>query len=350
MNSKSKNRPLRYLIVLLVLALGIGAWFFDLVREKSSPAERVRPVRVVSPEPAVFEEGFSVRAFLESDTTVTIVPLVSGTIERMDIDVGDAVHIDEVIAKIDPEPYELALTQAEASFYAAESTFRRTKQLYEADATTVQNYDQARARYEAARSQRDLARLRLGYTAVRSPIDGVVLIRYLTDGDVASTDHPILTVGDVTDLVVRAAVPEDYYRSFFGKTDEIEVRLSVSGETYPGKITRVGPYVAAETRTFEVVCTVGGDLSVLRPGMSAGVTFVLDTRKDVLSIPIEALGYGNTLWYVQEGRARQMKAPALSTGDERIEIPPSHADRLFIVAGHHFLEEGSPIEIAGASK
>jgi RND family efflux transporter MFP subunit len=350
MKSKPKNHSLRYLIIALVLAGGIGAWYLSIVREKPSPAVRVRPVRVVQPESADFEESFTIRAFLESDKTVTIVPLVSGTIERMDIDVGDAVRVDEVIAKIDPEPYALALTQAEASFYAAKSTFRRTQQLYEADATTVQNYDQARARYEAARSMRDLARLRLGYTAVRSPIDGVVLIRYLTGGDVASTDHPILSVGDVSDLVVRAAVPEDYYRAFYRKAEEIEVRLTVGGETYPAEIKTIGPYVSAETRTFEVVCIVGGDLSVLRPGMSARVTFVLSTREDVLSIPIEAIGYGNTLWYVEEGRAWAMKMPSASSDGKRIEIPRSHADRQFIVAGHHFLEEGSAIEIAGASQ
>ena len=266
MNAQPRRRWIHFLLIPVVLAGGFGWWYLGIRQPAPTRDEVIRTVRVARPKRADLEERFSVRSVIETDQTVTVLPLVSGTIQQLPVDVGDAVRTDGVIARIDPAQYELALAQAEASFTAAESTFQRTRSLYEANATPVQDYDHARAQYEAARSQRDLAQLRLGYTTVRSPVDGVVMVRHLSGGDIASPERPIVTIGDLTDLVVRAAVPEERYRHFADATESIDVRLRIAGEVYPATIRTVGPYVAAETRTFEVICTVGGDLSTVSPG------------------------------------------------------------------------------------
>lgn len=350
MSAQSQRRGARFLLVPLVLAAGIGWWYLSVQHAAPPRDEVVRTVRVARPERTNMEERFSVRSFVEADQTVTVLPLVSGTIDQLIVDVGDPVRTGSVIAGIDPAQYELALAQAEASFTAAESTFLRTRRLYEANATPVQNYDHARAQYEAARSRRDLAQLRLGYTDVTSPVDGVVLVRHVARGDVASPERPIVTVGDITDLVVRAAVPEERYRSFANAPEAIGVRMAIAGEVYPGEIRTVGPYVSAETRTFEVLCTVGGDITAVRPGMSVTVAFVLDTREAVLTLPREAVGYGNTLWYVSDGRAWSMDAPDLFTDGDALQIEEADAERLFVVAGHHFLSDGQRVEVIGEAE
>jgi multidrug efflux pump subunit AcrA (membrane-fusion protein) len=205
MNAQSRQHRARFLLVPLVLAAGIAWWYLSIGQPATPRDEVVRTVRVARPDRSDMEERFSVRSFVEADQTVTILPLVSGTIEQLSVDVGDPVRTDGVIARIDPAQYELALTQANASFAAAEGTFERTRRLYEANATPVQNYDHARAQYEAARSRRDLAQLRLGYTTVRSPVDGVVLVRHVAGGDIASPERPIVTVGDIPERFEQSA-------------------------------------------------------------------------------------------------------------------------------------------------
>jgi len=350
----------RYLLIPAILAIGIGIWYLNSVDPGAPPKDTIRTVRTAYPDETDLEDRFTLRAFVEADRTVTVLPLVSGTIQRMETDLGDAVAAGEVVARIDPAPYRLALAQAEASFTAAESTFQRTRRLFEADATTPQNYEHARAQYEAARSQRDLAQLQLSYTTVASPIDGVVLARHLAEGDVASPERPLLTVGDITRLVVRAAVPEERYRRFATAGNTIQVRVEVAGTAHPATIRTVAPYINAETRTFQVVCDIPVDgeageagepapglRSPLRPGMSVTVVFVLDTVRDVLTLPQTARGYGDTLWYVEDGRAQSMPVPDLFSNGEYIQISRNDAHRRFIVGGHHFLTDGQPVEIAG---
>ena len=301
----------------------------------------------------------SLRGFVEADETVTILPLVSGTILNLGVDVGDAVEAGQQIARIDPARYDLARIQAEASFSAADSTFQRTRRLFEADATTRQNYDQARAQFEAARSQLDLALLQLSYTEVRSPIAGVVLQRHLASGDIASPERPLVTVGDIGRLVVRGAVPEEWYRRFSGSggngtgnqggavVSPVAVRIAAGGELYQGRIRTVAPYVSPRTRTFEVVSLVEGSPATLRPGMSVTVNFIFETRVNVPTLPLEALGYGNTLWYVDDGIARSIAAENLFSHGARMQIPEEDAHHRFILEGHHFLSEGQRVRVLG---
>lgn len=338
-------RGMRWLLVPVILAAGVGAWYLNASRDQVTPEEVARSVEVARPTRRDLEEAFSIRAFVEADETVTVLPLVSGPIEDLPVDVGDRVAAEEVIARIDRERYALDLAQAEASLDAAESTFLRTQQLYEANATSVQNFEQARAQFEAAQSRRDLAELQLTYTRVRSPIDGVILARHLADGDVAAPDRPIVTVGDLSRLLVRPAVPEERYADFLSDPAAITVRVTAGNETYPATIRTVAPSVSPETRTFEVVCEIGGDRSRLRPGMSVSVTFVPAVRRDVLTVPVAALGYGETLWALEDGRARRLPVEAPQTVDGFVVLPDRYADTTFIIAGQHFLSDGQPARI-----
>ncbi len=347
MNRRLRRGPARFLLIPLVLVIGAGVWYVRVLRESPVPEAVVRTVRVTRPERVDLEDSFSLRAFVEADETVTILPLVSGTIRKMHVDVGDTVEANQVIAQIDPARYELSLSQAQASFTAAESTWERTRRLYEANATTVQNFDHARAQFEAARSQRDLAQLQLGYTSVAVPVEGVVLARHLAGGDVASPERPLMTVGDISRLVVRAAVPEERYSYFATSRNTLALRVEAAGRSYPARIRTVAPYVQSETRTFQVVCDLTGDVSILRPGMSVTVTFVLKAIQDVPTIPQESLGYGGTLWYVEDSRAYSMEAPDLFSDDERMQLPEEESHRTFIVQGHHFLSDGQRVEIIG---
>jgi RND family efflux transporter MFP subunit len=315
--------------------------------EKPSRDDVIRTVRVTRPERRDIETSVSIRGFVEAEETVTVLPLVSGGIDGVFVDVGDKVTAGEVVARIDPARFELDLARANASFSAAESTYRRTRDLYEANATTVQNYDHARAQFEAARSQRDLAELQLGYTTVTSPIGGVILARHLATGDVAAPDRPIVTVGDLSRVSVRAAVPEERYREFALRKDSIQVRIESAGIGYTGSIRTVAPFVSPETRTFEVRCDVNGDRSALRPGMSVTVTFVLETVRDVPTIPSEAVGYGETLWYIDGEYARSIDLPILISDEEYLQIPEELVAFRFIVQGHHFLTDGQRVDVIG---
>lgn len=289
-------RYLKYLLVIVLAGGSLVVWH----RVAASPApvapEVVPAVRVVYPRDADLEDRLVLRGFIEADETITIIPLVGGAILDLPVRVGDEVQRDAVVVRIDPARYELLLGQAEASYSAARSTWDRTRRLYEAQATSVQNYDGARAQYDAARAQRDQAQLQLEYATVRAPRDGVVLMRHLSAGDMASPERPVLTIGDLSRLVVRTAVPEQRYRQFAESPESVEIRVSRGDEVARATVRTVAPTVHPATRTFDVTADIAPRQAVLRPGMTVLVTFIFATDRSVPVVPQEALGYRNSLW------------------------------------------------------
>ncbi|MCX7023826.1 MAG: efflux RND transporter periplasmic adaptor subunit [Spirochaetes bacterium] len=325
-------------------------------RTREAAAAMVSLVRVAKAVFGPIVRELRLNAFVESDSMVTVLPLVSGILQELSVEAGEKVRKGQVIARIDASRFELQLTQAEAAWLSAKSTFERVEQLYKAGVTSQQNYDQAKGQYDAYRSQYDLAKLQIGYATVTSPVDGVVLVRHMSVGSIAAPESPLVTIGDLSRLVIRARVPERYYGEFSRKTSAVEVRIERSdGTVVPARLSSVAPYVSAENRTFEASCDLAGGLDSLRPGMSVVAVFILERRDGAWSLPFEVLVGGTAAWYVEADEAGQdvaRKIP-LSPGfsnDSRFVIPAAEAQRSFIVEGQHFLRDGSRVRVVAEAK
>lgn len=356
---KRRFSPGRLLAWLFLLGILAGAAWFS---SRQAGKERVKEAAIAAPVivakalhgPLVRE--LRINAYIESESMVTVLPLVSGILESLDVEAGDRVRKGQVIARIDAERYRLQLGQAEAGWLAAKSSWERVEQLYKAGATSQQSHDQTKAQFDAATSQYDLAKLQLQYAAVTSPVDGVVLVRHLSAGAIAAPERPLVTIGDLSRLVVRARVPERYYAEFSSRPAAVAVRVSQDGgPEHAARISAIAPFVSAENKTFEVSCDLDGDVAFLRPGMSVVAVFTLERREGLWSLPHEALVGGKTLWYVEAGPdgatvARPMDVPAGFSTDERFAIPAAEAGRAFIVEGQHFLRDGSAVRVAGEAK
>lgn len=346
-----RRRALRTLRWALPVLIVIGAAAFRFLAGSSAPAvpEAVPiPVRTVTPRRGDLSRTLRLNGHVESQTTVTVLPLVSGVLQEVFVDTGQRVRRDQLIARIDPRRFELQLEQAEAAYLSSKSAFERVEQLYRAGAATPQAYEQAKGQYEAYASQYELAGLQLGYADVKSPVDGVVLARHLSAGALAAPERPLVTLGDLDDLVVRAKVPERHYEAFrSGSLDAITVRRA-EGATYRGSLRSISPFVSAETMNFEAVVAIDGDTSALRPGMFVTLEFVLARWRDVFILPFEALSASGRVWWVEDGVARSEAYEPERASDEAFAVPAAWADRQFVTEGSAFLREGSPVSVLGS--
>jgi RND family efflux transporter MFP subunit len=308
------------------------------------------PVRVMRPLYGDLVRQLSINGYVESETMVTVLPLVSGVLQELTVDVGDRVKRDQIIARIDPERFQLQLSQAETAYLSAKSTYERVSQLYKANATSTQNFEQAKAQYEAYQSQYELAKLQFEYTKVKSPMDGVVLKRHLSVGSLAAPERPLITVADLKNLRIRCQIPEHYYGVFLQAQREGWSRLGIliqrtDGSSYPGVLRSVSPYIQSETKNFEVVVSVPSAVEDLRPGMFVTSTFELSRIRDVYTLPFSALAGGNSLWYVEDGRAKRSEIWITESNDSFFVVAPEWKDRDVIVEGWYFLREGSPVVV-----
>lgn len=343
--AKKGRKAIIWIIPALII---VAALAFTLFANKKSDTARPSspiPVRITKPELGDLSRSLTLNAYVESETMVTILPMVSGILQELFVDIGQEVKKDQIIARIDGQRFELQLKQAEAAYFSAKSSYERLAQLYKTGATTQQNYEQAKGQYEAYASQYELARLQLDYANVKSPIDGVVLVKHLSAGSIAAPERPLITVGDVSDLVLRAKVPERYYEEFLTNS---EMPISITrgpGRNYTGRIRSISPFVSAETKNFEVSVSIEDSSAILRPGMFVNVNFELQNWKNVYSLPYSALAAGGKLWWVEGGLAKSQDFTAGDGSDSRFIVSEDWADREIILEGHWFAREDQPLVI-----
>lgn len=338
-------RILRWLIPLAVVAGAVGFRLIASARIEAPPEVPPIPVRIMRPEFGDLVKSLRLNAHVESETMVIVLPFVSGVLQEMAVEIGQPVSKGQLIARIDSQRFALQLQQAEAAYLSAKSSYERLGQLYRANAATQQSYEQAKGQYDAYSSQYELARIQLDYATVKSPVDGVVLVKHMSAGSIAAPERPLVTIGDLDDLIVRARVPERYYEQFSedGDTMRIAVRRAGGGE-YAGRVRSISPFISAETKNFEVSVSIDGATGVLRPGMFVSLEFELARWPGVYSLPFEALS-GGKVWRVEEGKAVSEDFIPAEASDTHFAVPVAWSGRDCIIEGQYFAREGSPVTI-----
>jgi RND family efflux transporter MFP subunit len=249
--------------------------------------------------------------------TVEVVPRVNGRLQAVNVKLGDAVRHGQVIARVEDLEIREQVRQAEASFKVGQAAIRqreadltlaknnldRSRNLHERQLLPQQTFDDVDARYQAALAQLDLARaqfeqskarldelnITLSNTQIIAPVDGFIGKRYLDPGGFASTNAPVASVVDIrTVRMVANLVERDVRRVPVGTPARVEVD-AFPGEQFEGRVSRVAPVFDPATRTAELEIEVPNAGFRLKPGMYSRVNLTIDTRKDAITIPRNAL-------------------------------------------------------------
>ena len=340
-------------VVISVLGLILLVFLIFWIRHRFIPdpelPERSQFVSVVRPGITTLKDNFTVPGVLGADRTINIIPRVPGTITNIFREEGDAVLEGELLALVDPEVYDLELKAAESAWLLAESSLRRTTRLHESSGASLQQLEEVRTNRDAAFSSYELARLQRSYADIRSPIDGMILIRHADAGGNASKDFPLFTIGDADRLLVKCRIPEKHWDRFL---DPASIRVYVTriggreADVRDSSIHRVSPGISPEGRSFEVICGLPAEGISWPIGVRVSVEFRFSERTNVWSLPLEVLGSDGRLWWIDpaDSRARSLDAMDLYRDSESIAVPEAWADRDFVIDGQHRLSDGQLVE------
>jgi multidrug efflux pump subunit AcrA (membrane-fusion protein) len=244
----------------------------------------------------------------------------------------DKVHVKQVAA-------EARLNAARRQLEMLEAGFTRT-------AIAVQD-----AAVKETAAKLELARARLNEGAIAAPFAGTITKVFVRRGDMAAMKAPLIEMADLSSLVVRCAVPE---------TNAAEMRQGMKaqvwldalpGKTLPAEIARVFPELDSRmrTRTIELVIR---DKVELVPGMFGRVRLILESVRDAVVIPIQAVVITPTgasvVFAAIDGKAAQRKVQTGIEQDGRIQILSGlNPGGKLIVAGHEKLKDGMKIRLPG---
>jgi HlyD family secretion protein len=329
-----KNKKVLRTLIIVVVALLIFAivgkkagWFGKAVTVKVA-VERV--------EKRTITETITANGKIQPEHEVKITPDVSGEIVELTVREGDPVEKGQLLLRIKPDIYlsqrdqseaalssaRARLSQSEAQFTQAELSFKRTKQLYEQQTISKSEYEQAEASYNVAKSEADASKFsvvssqaylkeaneNLTKTSIYAPMTGTVSMLLVELGErvagtnlMAGTD--IMRVADLSKMEAQVEVNEnDIVRVSLGDTAKIEVDAYLDHK-FSGVVTEIANSAkttgvsADQVTNFDVKIRVlpesNDKLSTnkypLRPGMSASVYILTETKPGILTIPIEAV-------------------------------------------------------------
>jgi HlyD family secretion protein len=320
---------------------------------------------------------------VEPVRTVQVGTYVSGPILALYADFNSAVAKDQLVAKIDPASFAVKVRQAEANLGNARAKadkaradlvlkqlgLGRARELNRRDLLAQDELDTAESNEAQARAQLALeesgiaqaaaaleeARIQLGYTDIRSPVDGIVISRNVDVGQTvaASFQTPTLfsIAEDLAKMRVRASVSES---DIGGLAEGQPATFGVDawpGRSFAGAVVQVrsAPVAIQNVVTYDVLIEVDNASLELKPGMTATVAITTAHRDDALRVPLRALRFRPE--EEAEGEAKDGDAPTafvVGAGGalRRVTLRTGIRDERFAEVLGGELAPGDPLAVA----
>lgn len=236
---------------------------------------------------------------------IRVSSLVAGRVAEMKVAEGDRVRVGELLAHIDARPYRDQLTQAEASIAQAKANLEnataarnRNEDLFQRGIAARKDLEDARtqesvaqAAVKQAEAQVSLAKLQVARAAVNSPLDGIVVKRFVSVGEQVdgTAGQPIVEVANLNEVELVVNVPASYLSKL--RRDEALSLVSdaVPDKKFGGRILAIPGAVDPGTNAGAVRIRLANPQGLLRLGMFLKTELPVATHHDALLIPVPAL-------------------------------------------------------------
>ncbi len=295
---------------------------------------------------------------LEAERWVDVRARRAGQVIALLKEEGDPVRAGTVMARLDADAAQISVAQREVAHQEAKQRYEREDALFQRNLGSKQSYENAKTQFESSKAQLEQAKLDLSYTAIRSPIEGIMTLRNIEVGNMVTNNQVVASVAKFDPLLARIQVTEkDFGKITVGQTARITVEAAPERE-FTGTVKMISPVVDPESGTVKVTVEVPRtDTSLLRPGMFASVYIITETRRNTLVIPKKALvleGEGNQVFTFEtdpetgRGQAQRKRIEIGFTDSDRLEILNGLSPgEQVITVGQEGLRPGSPVRLVG---
>lgn len=289
---------------------------------------------------------------LRSNESVVVRPETAGRIAAIHFRDGAAVGKGMLLIALDAATQAAELEQARANLALARASFQRTQDLFVKKFISGQALDTAQATLKVQEAAVALAQAKFDKMRISAPFAGMVGIRNISVGDYVKEGQDLINLEDIRTLKVDFRLPELY----LGQVRPGQ-SLEVSSDALPGQVfaatlEAINPLVDAGGRAVALRARLQNAEVRLRPGMFVRVRLILDQRRNVLSIPEQAIVPDSRAPYVYrvvEGRAQRVPIKSGLRRDARVEIVEGlHAGDEIVTAGQLKLRDGVPVRPANA--
>jgi HlyD family secretion protein len=368
----SKNRLIAGIILILLIII---VSLFLVGNKSNSTQTNVPGFKEVKVERGTFEIIVSANGTVKPIDRIEIKSKASGEVVELPVEEGDFIHKGDLIAKLDQKDERANFEQAQADLdianaqlTQAQRTYDRREQLFKSNLISEEERDQivlnlavAKGKVVQAKTALERARERLSEAVVRAPIDGIILQKYVEQGQIIASGinnvgggTPIVDIADMASVYIEAGIDEvDIGKIQVGQT------AMVVADAYPdlkfhGKIVRIDPEATVEQNVtlFDVIIEVENTDGKLKSGMNTNIEITIQKQDDVLLAPTVALQTsqrGN--WQGSHGQDPNERMVLLKEGDKyvphKVTVGASNFKQVIITAG---LDEGNILGVPMVSR
>ncbi len=313
-------------IIIVVIVVAVIA--FSVIGKKKTgeePAKKKTPTAVAKKDDIsiVLDEVGEIRPVKE----VNVKSKLSGRIIKMFVDEGQYIEEGAIIAEIEPDMNQAQtlsriksnLKTAEINLEKAKRDYETSKELYAKDLNSDEELRDAenalrlaQISYDSALEQHQLVE-EVGITEknlkITAPVSGMIIHKDVEEGEMVVSSESysggtvLITIADLSQMIILTDINEvDIGKVSLGREAKITIDAYPDAQ-FHGKIIHISPMAEVANngiRTFQVKVSIDNPTDDLRPGMSANVTIIGKTRKDVVTVPIQAIfkdDNGNDLVY-----------------------------------------------------
>ena len=357
-----------------IVLIGYLGWLYTSAAQTNADKHQTKgpapiPVAIQTINNSDFPVYLNGLGTVQPYDTVTVRSRVDGQVIKVGFRQGQMVNEGDLLVQIDSRPYQAALEQAQAKKTQDEANLRnaqldleRYSTLAKQDYASRQQVDTQQAKVDQLNAQLkgdqaaiDNAQTQLSYTTIRSPLTGKTGFRLIDPGNIVhATDQTgIVTIVKLQPISVVFTAPEENIGQInraLAAGNVPVIALSSDGTKILGQghLALVDNQVDQASGTIRMKATFKNEDNALWPGLSVATRLLVDTRKNVLVVPNDAIQHGpNGLYAFVVGKDNKVDKHDIKVGDEgateSVVLEGLASGARVVTSGQYRLTEGAVV-------
>ncbi|GAA0852700.1 efflux RND transporter periplasmic adaptor subunit [Aliiglaciecola litoralis] len=310
------------------------------------------PVEVQSVAKGSISSNYTTTAVLEAKEEAFVVARASGIIEQILVEEGDYVEKGQVLAKLEPERYQLNLRRATADLEGIKKELDKVNKVYSQKLVSDDTYDKLTAQYESAKATLSLAQLDLKEATIVAPISGYIAERNAKVGNLTESfqRERMFHIVQQKELYGIVHLPEKELAKVHNEQSAKLIVTALGDKQIDAFVERISPVIDPKTGTFKVTLRVPNPDNLLKSGMFTQVNLNYDTHSLATLLPRKALlaidDKTNVFVVNESGIANKITIKTGYQEGDFIEVLEGlMGDEKVVITGHHNLKDNALVDV-----